>query len=384
MQIKTTSTYACLLTPFLVFLFSIVGLNQISARTFTTVANGSYENRLVWDLGMSPGANDTIIVNHDVITSSGLGYGPGAELTVNAGGTMRINGSLTNRGKIYIYGSIDVFGNCNNTGEIFVDAGRKLEVLGDFTNDGLITNNGIVIVQGAMTNNSTAVGTGHYDVCGITTNNGHAEPSLTLCQICGEKYFNFGTGTYTELCGSLPVVLNYFTATPGDGFVKLNWETETESNSDYFIVQRTDINGEFQDILKVNSAGNSTEKRQYEAADLAPLPGEAIYRLLNVDKNGQIQQSDNVTVTYELSLEPELKIYPNPSNGIVNLRFQEVPQGDIIIRVMDLSGSIKKEVTTDPYAELDLSLDLSNLPNGYYILHGAYAGGSVSQKVLLF
>lgn len=382
MQFKTTSTYACYLA--VLFLCLTAGCLKVSGATYITTSVGVYEDRSIWDVGRAPGPSDTVIINHDVTTMAGIAYSATGKLDVNAGGTLQINGTLSNGGEIYIYGSIDVAGGAVNDNFIFIDAGRKLEVLGDFVNNGLITNEGIVIVQGTMTNFGTADGTGHYDVCGITTNEGHAESTLTLCQICGEKYTNKGTGTYTELCGSLPVVLNYFTASAGNGFVKLNWETETESSTDYFLIQRSDLDGNFQDVLQVNAAGNSSQARTYEAADLAPVPGESIYRLTTVDKNGDVSSSENVTVNYELSASAQLKVYPNPSEGIINLRFQEVPDGDITIRVLDLSGSVKQQITADPYADLDLSLDLSNLPGGYYILLGEYAGGSVSQKVLLF
>ena len=250
MQISNTKTYACYLIPLLILLLFCPDSDSIAARTFTSVISGGYDTPGVWDLGSVPGTNDTIIIDHDIVRSSGIGFGSLCELTVNADATLRIDGSMINAGKIYIYGSIDVFGNAINNGEIYIAPARKLEVLGDFTNNNLITNDGICIVMGVMVNNALADGTGHYDVCGTTTNNGHAEPTLTLCQICGEKYTNLGTGTYTELCGSLPVELGELTAEVFPGSVRLNWTTLSENQTSHFIVERALLDGEYEAVAR--------------------------------------------------------------------------------------------------------------------------------------
>lgn len=133
----------------------------------------------------------------------------------------------------------------------------------------------------------------------------------------------------------------------------------------------------------MTAAGASTSVLQYEASDLAPVPGTALYRLKMVDLDGTSTHSEAVTVTYGGELQAKLTVYPNPSNGQVNLTFHEVPQGEVTLRVMDLNGAVIQEMITDPYQKSNLSLDLSSLPKGYYILNGVYAGGMISQKVLI-
>ncbi|MCC7302620.1 MAG: PKD domain-containing protein [Bacteroidia bacterium] len=71
----------------------------------------------------------------------------------------------------------------------------------------------------------------------------------------------------------------------------------------------------------------------------------------------------------ELNLNGMISAYPNPSNGTVTFSGKGLPEGELLIRTMDLSGR-QLEIFRKRIAGGDVSqeLDLSLLPNGIYTL----------------
>ena len=70
--------------------------------------------------------------------------------------------------------------------------------------------------------------------------------------------------------------------------------------------------------------------------------------------------------------------YPNPTNGPLSIKFNEAIE---IVYVMDLSGRIlQSHRTTDMTIT---QINLSQYPEGIYILKGEGKSGEVSSKIVL-
>ncbi|MFT6198466.1 MAG: hypothetical protein ACJAQ2_000231 [Vicingaceae bacterium] len=86
---------------------------------------------------------------------------------------------------------------------------------------------------------------------------------------------------------SLPIELLSFTTTVKELTTQLNGVTTAEINNDYFTIKRF-VNGvNFNLIINVNGAENSTQKYSYLTVNHRPLNGRAYYRLKQTDYNGQ-------------------------------------------------------------------------------------------------
>ncbi|MEL6273709.1 MAG: hypothetical protein AAFU03_01215, partial [Bacteroidota bacterium] len=95
--------------------------------------------------------------------------------------------------------------------------------------------------------------------------------------------------------------------------VELSWQTEVEINNDYFVVEHATDNRDFQDLLRVNGAGNYDGILNYEALHPNPAPGNNYYRLRQVDYDGTFTHSDLRRVTIARSAGVNgVEIYPNP------------------------------------------------------------------------
>ena len=112
------------------------------------------------------------------------------------------------------------------------------------------------------------------------------------------------------------VTLIYFTATPGDGKVSLDWETATEfDNAGFYISRSTIENGEFSRISDfIPSEGIGVTGAVYQYLDTKVINGNTYYYILesvNVDQTivtyGPISAtpvSQNTTPTSSPSLTP--------------------------------------------------------------------------------
>lgn len=134
----------------------------------------------------------------------------------------------------------------------------------------------------------------------------------------------------------LPVTLSLFNAKQSGEQVKLDWTTQSESNSDRFEVERSTNGKDFKLISTVKAAGNSTLTQNYSAIDNNPENGNNYYRLRQVDLDGKFTYSMIKTLKWSaLSL---IKVYPNPVRNMVTLRFTPERTETTSITMFDGAG----------------------------------------------
>jgi hypothetical protein len=93
------------------------------------------------------------------------------------------------------------------------------------------------------------------------------------------------------------VDLRSFTVKSSGGNVILNWETNIETNLNYFVVQRKTYNGGYVDVGNVSPKGDRT----YEYIDQTAFKTSGqlyVYRLKIVDNDGSTSYSAEVTVAH--------------------------------------------------------------------------------------
>ena len=79
---------------------------------------------------------------------------------------------------------------------------------------------------------------------------------------------------------ALPIELLSFNLNiTNDNNVAINWVTASETNNDYFEIQRSGNGEEWKVLFEIDGAGNSTTKKSYEVVDNTPLSGISYYRL---------------------------------------------------------------------------------------------------------
>jgi hypothetical protein len=162
---------------------------------------------------------------------------------------------------------------------------------------------------------------------------------------------------------SLPVTLvNYDAKLNTNGTVQLTWLTASETNNSYFELQRSTDGISFTTIAQVAGAGNVSQEKRYNFTDLSPLAGTNYYQLVQYDKDGK-KTDLGVRSVKVLLKENELTVYPNPSNGIVNVSFDINSYQKV--ELVDLTGKILLTKTIGKQANT-INFDISDLSAGVY------------------
>jgi len=168
---------------------------------------------------------------------------------------------------------------------------------------------------------------------------------------------------------NLPVSLLNFTGDCKEGNKTLSWSTASETNNNYFIVERSTDRSNWTVVEKVSGAGNSNTIQQYSLTDLS-AEGETIYyRLTQVDFDGASETFDVIAVSCE-NKNPEISCYPNPFSDqlVVTLQNIGAEQGSLVLR--DVTGRVimQRELSTDDFSQQSVALTLSEIASGVYSL----------------
>jgi len=176
--------------------------------------------------------------------------------------------------------------------------------------------------------------------------------------------------------GVVPVELVSFDASVQDSKVILNWTTATETNNKGFEVERvssrlvgtTPRQDKWEKIGFVQGKGTSSDVTNYSFVDPV-VSGKVKYRLKQIDFNGTITYSSEVTVEavpVKFSLEQN---YPNPFNPSTVIKYSLATKSNVNLRVYNVLGEVVAQLVnqTEPAGNYKFEWNASNLTSGVYI-----------------
>lgn len=156
--------------------------------------------------------------------------------------------------------------------------------------------------------------------------------------------------------GVLPIILVDFTVKSEGNQHVLSWQTATEFNNDYFIIEHGASPQKFHELQRINSLGNSLTMQYYTCMNSSLLKGDNYYRLKQVDQNGKFSYSNIISLW---DAEGNIfDFFPNPSKEI--LRFNQEVESIVIYDILGSEIFSAKNV--------GMQLDVTHLPSGIYHL----------------
>ncbi len=176
---------------------------------------------------------------------------------------------------------------------------------------------------------------------------------------------------------TLPVELISFSAkAEQDNRVRLEWTTLSETDNDYFLIERSLTGTSFSGFGLVDGAGTSRAALHYDFTDESAPAGQiSYYRLKQVDFNGMFDYSRTVAVKPEGSSASPVIIKPEPGLNRISV-FLDSFDGELItVNLYDLTGRC---ITESSSAASEFSLEMADAPHGLYFI--TLSGSSINRQ----
>ncbi len=183
-----------------------------------------------------------------------------------------------------------------------------------------------------------------------------------------KEFYEYSPDASNPCTPPLPIELLSFSAICDQNVITLNWSTATETNNNYFTVERSTDGNLWEAIGSVDGAGNSSTPRNYEFIDgsASLTTGTQIYyRLRQTDFNGKYEYFDPVAV----ESCADFAVFPNPAENELSVQFFSEAEDAITIEVYDVFWKLVVRKTSPVIKGNNLiTLDISSAAGGVYML----------------
>ena len=234
-------------------------------------------------------------------------------------------------------------------------------------NDDVLQGSTLTIVK-----NTSATPAAWIDIGGTSALGNFSTPQVgsvtsTSSPTAFNSFSSFTLGSRNAGWNPLPIEILYFTAKPLNNRVELDWVTATETNNNYFTIEKSKDGVNFEFLQKVNSEalnGNSTTNLNYKTYDLNPYSGVNYYRLKQTDFNGNYKYTSIAQVNFDT--RSFVFVFPNPAvnNIFVNV---STDYDNTTAKIMDALG---REVLSQTINSSAINtINTTTLESGmYYII----------------
>lgn len=319
----------------------VAGIGRVSATNLHDDAQGTGIVRILNPTGL--GNNEFLMWGHNngVQQADEIVDVP-SPVVARFDRTWRVS-EVNSAGTAVDVGAIDIRFDLTGLGSV---SASDLRLLVDTDNDGVFIDE--VPISGA-----TSIGGNVYQFSGVTAiaNN-----------------LRFTLGTINSFQTPLPIELFSFEVINLDGkSVKLNWQTASEINNDFFTIERSINGSNWEGIITLDGAGNSSSSLSYSTIDANPFLGISYYRLKQTDFDGQFSYSQIRSIQIDNLDESKIELFPNPTENLLTIVGS--PMELNLIKVYNAIGQDVTNLTLKIYSsESKLILDLSDLSKGMYYL----------------
>jgi hypothetical protein len=157
----------------------------------------------------------------------------------------------------------------------------------------------------------------------------------------------------------LPVELTSFSATSHDGGAFIDWSTASETNNDFFTIERSSDAVKWVGVAVVDGAGTSSLVHNYSYVDNNVPGGVTYYRIKQTDFDGNFSYSpvQSVKVTIPTTII-EFTTFPNPVSTLLYV------ESNFPVAKLTIYGADKRVVGVYE----TLPVDVSTLPPGVYTI----------------
>ena len=163
----------------------------------------------------------------------------------------------------------------------------------------------------------------------------------------------------------LPVELTTFIGRPKIKTIDLHWATASETNNDYFVIEKSTNGIDFDETSRIDGNGTTNILSNYNWTDKSPSDGLNYYRLLQIDFNGDKSYSKIIAIEFQAD-RSDIQIYPNPAKNELNINLPENwGRNETSIVIYDFYGKV---IDTFTSTSCSFTFLINHFPAGYYRL----------------
>ncbi|MBO4739463.1 MAG: chitobiase/beta-hexosaminidase C-terminal domain-containing protein, partial [Bacteroidales bacterium] len=118
---------------------------------------------------------------------------------------------------------------------------------------------------------------------------------------------------------NLPVELLYFHATCMGDAVQFEWATASETNNEYFTIERSSDAVNYEEVARIQGAGTTSQRSDYSFMADNNSSSMTYYRLRQTDIDGAEEVFSPVALQCTAEQATVVDIYPVPARDIVNI-----------------------------------------------------------------
>ncbi len=219
-------------------------------------------------------------------------------------------------------------------------------------------------------------GTAPYTINGLT----FSDSSIQLGPFPeGENLTIFGTDSNDctvqfsgnlGICPITSVELIRFEGEVQEAGNYIHWITATETDNDYFTLERSLDGVHFEAIAYVNGAGTSVTPNAYSFMDNEVSTGDHFYRLKDTDFNGNTEIVSDVIVLNRAASFADIAVYPIPASDVINVEFTSYStNSELSLKVYDVTGKVIDIISVTTENGLNVNqLDISDYAVGAYFI----------------
>ena len=321
--------------------------------------NGNYGGAVFFGVDATSTCTLTNCLFYKINLATAANYGEGAIVAMNSSSTLNImNCTITDCGNTtYGTGGVLTLSSAkinltntiiyNNIGTAYPDV---------YNNTGTIVMKNCCYTSGSNKVKSITTNTSALVANPLFTNSATDDYTLQSSSPCVDygtltgaptddirhysRVANPDVGCYESNGTSLPIELLMFDATCIDNNIIVNWTTASETNNQYFVVEKTDdpsLESHWKIVAISNGAGNSVSILNYSINDLND--GFNYYRLKQIDFDGKYAYS-NIVYLNGCESNGSIKIYPTLSSGEIFINVKSVKNDNLSIVVVDGIGQV--------------------------------------------
>ncbi len=199
------------------------------------------------------------------------------------------------------------------------------------------------------------------------------DPTCTNMECCAVT-----VNVCADITGCTPAELVLFDGVAKGDVNELVWETASELNTAWYIVERSiDNKDAWQELGRVKAAGNSLTALNYNFTDAKPLT-LGYYRLKMVDVDGTFEYSNSIVLDRKEGGKGIVEIFPIPTDNEVTVQYEVGRNTDVSFTVTDVLGRIISQQTVEASTGLNYyTADMTNQATGLYFV--TFSDGTTEQ-----